>query len=243
MRHALGVILLFVVGSAQASLLEGETINYQYYYSSLASPYSNASNGDYLVGPGVEVANAVDNRGTVDISDTSIFVDFTNSADGGHQPKDLLFEGSDDDSDWTTIGTMDRDSNFAGSGGWALGDMDGLGVAYRYIRATQTSLSSGTSDYLVIGEMEFFGVYNPSAPGGGGGGLRRLPNLAAFDTVPADQQVRDANVVAIIPGSDPELAGEAIVVGAHYDHVGIGSPIEDSVFDASGAFVEFSGPG
>jgi hypothetical protein len=33
-----------------------------------------------------------------------------------------------------------------------------------------------------------------------------------------------ANVVGLLPGSDPTLAGEAVVVGAHYDHLGRGSP-------------------
>jgi len=31
------------------------------------------------------------------------------------------------------------------------------------------------------------------------------------------------NLLAVLPGSDPELQGEFIVVGAHYDHVGYGS--------------------
>ncbi len=35
-------------------------------------------------------------------------------------------------------------------------------------------------------------------------------------------QGKAANVVGVVPGSDPELAGECIVVGAHYDHVGVG---------------------
>jgi len=30
------------------------------------------------------------------------------------------------------------------------------------------------------------------------------------------------NVVGVLPGSDPSKAGEAIVIGAHYDHVGLG---------------------
>lgn len=30
------------------------------------------------------------------------------------------------------------------------------------------------------------------------------------------------NVIALLPGSDPELAGETIVIGAHYDHEGPG---------------------
>jgi len=32
----------------------------------------------------------------------------------------------------------------------------------------------------------------------------------------------EANVVAILPGRDPELSREAVVVGAHYDHLGRG---------------------
>jgi hypothetical protein len=32
--------------------------------------------------------------------------------------------------------------------------------------------------------------------------------------------VRTQNVVSIIPGSDPALAGEVIVIGAHFDHLG-----------------------
>ena len=36
------------------------------------------------------------------------------------------------------------------------------------------------------------------------------------------QQVRVDNVVGILPGSDPELAGEYVVLGAHYDHIGVG---------------------
>lgn len=30
------------------------------------------------------------------------------------------------------------------------------------------------------------------------------------------------NVIGVLPGSDPELSGEAVVIGAHYDHVGLG---------------------
>ena len=33
-----------------------------------------------------------------------------------------------------------------------------------------------------------------------------------------------ANVVGILPGADPALAAEAVVIGAHYDHLGRGSP-------------------
>src|SRR2546425_8485491 len=38
------------------------------------------------------------------------------------------------------------------------------------------------------------------------------------DIVP--DEVRSANVVGILPGTDPALADEAVVIGAHYDHLG-----------------------
>jgi len=34
------------------------------------------------------------------------------------------------------------------------------------------------------------------------------------------EQVRAANVIGVLPGADPALAGEAVVIGAHYDHLG-----------------------
>lgn len=43
-----------------------------------------------------------------------------------------------------------------------------------------------------------------------------------------------ANVVARVPGSDPEVAGEHLVVTAHLDHIGVGaSVIGDSIFNGT----------
>ncbi len=48
------------------------------------------------------------------------------------------------------------------------------------------------------------------------------------------------NVVGVIPGSDPQLALEFVVLGAHYDHIGRVAPIEgDSI--ANGANDNASG--
>jgi hypothetical protein len=44
--------------------------------------------------------------------------------------------------------------------------------------------------------------------------------------------LRGSNVVGVIPGADPALAGEAVLVGAHYDHVGKGD--EGGVLDGPG---------
>ncbi|HEX7123668.1 MAG TPA: M20/M25/M40 family metallo-hydrolase [Gemmatimonadaceae bacterium] len=67
-----------------------------------------------------------------------------------------------------------------------------------------------------------------------------LPSLEALDTVPAQRRVTAVNVLGVLRGSDPALASEVVVVGAHYDHVGIGRAVGgDSIYngaddDASG---------
>jgi Peptidase family M28 len=70
-----------------------------------------------------------------------------------------------------------------------------------------------------------------------------LNDLAARDTVPAENRPPFAavNVVGVLPGSDSRLKDEAIVIDAHYDHLGIAAtPVGvDSIYngaddDASG---------
>ncbi len=58
-------------------------------------------------------------------------------------------------------------------------------------------------------------------PGGDAGGYLQAFSLSSGST---------SNVVGILPGTDPRLKDEAIVIGAHYDHVGRGgrtSPATD----------------
>jgi aminopeptidase YwaD len=38
------------------------------------------------------------------------------------------------------------------------------------------------------------------------------------------QRVTTMNILAWLPGNDPLLAGEVVVIGAHYDHLGMGGP-------------------
>src|SRR5207237_2174310 len=37
--------------------------------------------------------------------------------------------------------------------------------------------------------------------------------------------VKSANIIAKLPGSDPNLKNEYVVLSAHIDHIGIGEPI------------------
>jgi Zn-dependent M28 family amino/carboxypeptidase len=49
-----------------------------------------------------------------------------------------------------------------------------------------------------------------------------------------------ANVVGLVPGRHPERRGEVVVYTAHYDHMGIGAPVDgDSIY--SGAYDNASG--
>ncbi|MEA2604810.1 MAG: hypothetical protein QOF89_5802 [Acidobacteriota bacterium] len=47
-------------------------------------------------------------------------------------------------------------------------------------------------------------------------------------------EVESANVVARLPGTDPALKGEVVVLSAHVDHVGIGEPIDgDRIYNGA----------
>ena len=54
-------------------------------------------------------------------------------------------------------------------------------------------------------------------------------------------RVSTANVLGLIPGSDPELADEAVIYTAHHDHLGIGTPNADGDTIYNGAYDNASG--
>lgn len=54
-------------------------------------------------------------------------------------------------------------------------------------------------------------------------------------------RVQSANLLGLIPGSDPELADEVVVYTAHHDHLGIGTPNEEGDAIYNGAFDNATG--
>lgn len=49
-----------------------------------------------------------------------------------------------------------------------------------------------------------------------------------WDELPPESiLMTESNVIGVIRGSDPDVANEAIVIGAHFDHVGIGTAVAD----------------
>ncbi|MDJ0699244.1 MAG: M28 family peptidase [Woeseiaceae bacterium] len=57
----------------------------------------------------------------------------------------------------------------------------------------------------------------------------------------AINRVSSANVLGLIPGSDPELADEVVIYTAHHDHLGIGTPNEAGDAIYNGAYDNASG--
>jgi hypothetical protein len=59
-----------------------------------------------------------------------------------------------------------------------------------------------------------------SAPAGGRRQLRLLNAWSDTVAVPAGLRATGINVVGIMPGIDPELRGQVVLIDAHYDHLG-----------------------
>ena len=75
------VVFLGFATSAQATLLDGKTVKYQYLYPNSSSVYNGGTNGNYLVGPGTEISDIFCcGYASLDISDANLFVAFRNSA-------------------------------------------------------------------------------------------------------------------------------------------------------------------
>src|SRR6202044_91179 len=58
--------------------------------------------------------------------------------------------------------------------------------------------------------------------------------------VKTTSQVESPNIVAKLPGSDPALASEYVLVSAHLDHLGVGAPINGKTI-YNGAMDDASG--
>ncbi len=64
----------------------------------------------------------------------------------------------------------------------------------------------------------------------GQGELTLLPSLSALDALPASVRRISYNMIGVLPGSDPVMKGQIVVIAAHYDHIGIGKPVNgDSI--------------
>jgi hypothetical protein len=119
----------------------------------------------------------------------------------------------------------------------AADSMEGRRTGSRGARLTARYLAAELARYGVEPGAPEGGFLQrvPLARTGGSSGGQRLvlpsPDVD-FDTLDAGALLTDAvNVVGVIRGSDPAAVAEAVVIGAHFDHVGIGPPVDgDSIY-------------
>lgn len=61
-----------------------------------------------------------------------------------------------------------------------------------------------------------------------------LPSRLRVTARQTAREVTSDNVVALLPGSDPRLSDEYVVVSAHVDHLGVGNPIHgDAIYNGA----------
>ena len=92
------------------------------------------------------------------------------------------------------------------------------------------------------GDSSYFQKVSYRAATGPEGPMLRLAGTGPADSA-AGEPITDYNLIGLVRGSDPAARDQAVVLGAHFDHVGVGKPVGgDSVYngaddDASGVAV------
>jgi hypothetical protein len=91
-----------------------------------------------------------------------------------------------------------------------------------------------------LGDSVYFQRVPLAAPNGSSSRMKLLDSFSALDTVAAAARRIGYNVIGLMPGSDPTQRDQVVMFAAHYDHFGIGKPVNgDSIYngaddDASG---------
>jgi len=104
---------------------------------------------------------------------------------------------------------------------WILGSDPGFPRLFLTREAARRALEGTSAGRSLFGER---------APGAGApaAGLRLRAPLEVLE------DGRPPNVAAVVPGADPELRSEYVIVSAHLDHVGVGTPVEgDSIYNGA----------
>lgn len=65
-------------------------------------------------------------------------------------------------------------------------------------------------------------------------GFALAPSVALARRSAHEDGLSSANVAGLLPGADPALRDEVVVVTAHYDHVGVGEPVDgDAIYNGA----------
>jgi Zn-dependent M28 family amino/carboxypeptidase len=111
--------------------------------------------------------------------------------------------------------------------------MDSKLVAARGMKFSAT-INAADADKWLVGTGHTFSELLGSADSG-----QPLPKFPLNVTVRAriaytQHKISSMNVLGVLPGSDPKLKSEYVVVSAHLDHVGVGQPINgDNIYNGA----------
>jgi hypothetical protein len=96
--------------------------------------------------------------------------------------------------------------------------------------------SLGMLNALFRGEPQSAsGLFNHAVAGDAGAAFDLSASKKASFTVSGQAEtMKTQNVVALLEGSDPSLKDEYVALGAHYDHVGTGAPVNgDNIYNGA----------
>jgi hypothetical protein len=94
-----------------------------------------------------------------------------------------------------------------------------------------TSPGQETAAAYIVGEYTRLGLL---PRGDSSSYIQRYPFVPRPMQVGPPMPVLAPNVVAVLPGSDPALRNEYVVLSAHMDHVGVGRPVRgDSIYNGA----------
>ena len=111
--------------------------------------------------------------------------------------------------------------------------------------ATPAGVGGGASPIPLLatlspaGAATLFGARWPAMRKAARSASRAVTPIAALatlavDTATAFRPFASSNVVGLLPGSDPALAKEVVVLSAHLDHVGVGTPVDgDAIYNGA----------
>ena len=74
-----------------------------------------------------------------------------------HHPRNWVIEGSNNDSDWTILDTIQNETSLTGLGVTCYFDIKKRNGSYRFLRITQTGTNSSGTHGLLLSALEFFG--------------------------------------------------------------------------------------
>jgi hypothetical protein len=84
------------------------------------------------------------------------------------------------------------------------------------------------------GDSGYFQRVPIALVGAGRGRPTLLDGFAQLDTFPAARRPASVNVVGVLRGSDPAVRDSAVLIDAHYDHLGIGRAVNgDSIYNGA----------